>query len=137
VNGRWQPGQSGNPKGRPPGSGEIGQLRAAIAATVPDILATLTELARNGDVQAARLLIERVLPPVRASELGVEIELEGGALADQARQVMAAVGRGDIPPMVAASLISALTDVSRLVEADELRQRVERLEAMAEGRSHG
>ncbi len=137
MNGRWQPGQSGNPKGRPPGSGEIGQLRAAIAATVPDILATLTELARNGDVQAARLLIERVLPPVRASELGVEIELEGGALADQARQVMAAVGRGDIPPMVAASLISALTDVSRLVEADELRQRVERLEAMAEGRSHG
>ena len=34
----WKPGQSGNPKGRPAGTGEVGKLRAAIAKRVPDLL---------------------------------------------------------------------------------------------------
>ena len=34
----WKPGQSGNPKGRPKGSGDVAQIRSAIAARVPDLL---------------------------------------------------------------------------------------------------
>ncbi len=34
-----KPGQSGNPKGRPPGSGEVAQIRAAIADRVSELLA--------------------------------------------------------------------------------------------------
>ena len=34
----WKPGQSGNPNGRPAGTGEVGKLRAAIAKRVPDLL---------------------------------------------------------------------------------------------------
>ncbi len=33
--GPWKPGQSGNPKGRPPGVGEIGKLRAYLAGDLP------------------------------------------------------------------------------------------------------
>ncbi len=62
----WKPGQSGNPKGRPPGVGEIGKMRAAIAGNVPAILESLTTAALAGDVQAARLLLERALPPHQA-----------------------------------------------------------------------
>ena len=51
----WKPGQSGNPKGKPPGSGELQRLRAAIGAHVPEILEKLATAARDGDVQAARL----------------------------------------------------------------------------------
>ena len=64
--GQWQPGTSGNPAGRPPGSGKVAKLRAEIAEHVPDIVAQLVESAKGGDVQAARLLLERVLPPVKA-----------------------------------------------------------------------
>jgi len=41
--GRWKKGESGNPKGRPAGSGDVSKLRAAIAARVPEILAKLLE----------------------------------------------------------------------------------------------
>ena len=39
--GRWKPGESGNPKGRTRGSGEVSKIRAAIAARVPELLAKL------------------------------------------------------------------------------------------------
>ncbi len=35
--GAWKPGESGNPKGRPLGVGEVSKLRAAIAERVPEL----------------------------------------------------------------------------------------------------
>ena len=58
--GRWKPGQSGNPKGRPPGQGEAGtaaKLRRAIAEHVPAIVERLVDQAMGGDVGACRLLL--------------------------------------------------------------------------------
>lgn len=37
----WKPGQSGNPKGRPTGTGEVAKIRAAIAKQVPALLEAL------------------------------------------------------------------------------------------------
>lgn len=63
----WQPGQSGNPAGRKPGSGEVAALRAGIREHVPAIVQKLVEAALAGDTGAARLLLERVIPPMKAS----------------------------------------------------------------------
>ena len=41
----WRPGQSGNPKGRTLGVGEVARLRAAIAEHVPQIVTRLVERA--------------------------------------------------------------------------------------------
>ena len=130
---RWQPGQSGNPKGRPPGTGKVAKLRAGIAERVPEILDRLTEAALAGDVQAARLLLERVLPSIKPVELPVELTLsEEGRPTEQARQVLAAAAGGALAPDQAVSLIGALAAVARIAETDELRERIERLEAVAE-----
>jgi len=72
---KWQPGQSGNPSGRPPGTGELAKLRAGIAERVPEILERLTDAALAGDVSAARLLLERVLPPIKPVELPIDLAL--------------------------------------------------------------
>ena len=50
--GRWQPGKSGNPKGKPPGTGELQKLRTAIGEHVPAIIEQLATAAIAGDVQA-------------------------------------------------------------------------------------
>ena len=126
---KWQPGQSGNPNGRPPGTGEVAKLRASIAERVPEILERLTEAALAGDVSAARLLLERVLPPVKPVELPIEMTLSEGRPTEQARQVLAAAAGGTLAPDQAVSLIGALAALAKITETDELRERIERLEA--------
>ena len=73
--GRWKAGQSGNPAGRRPGAGDAARLRAAIAAHVPDIVMQLVAKAKGGDVAASRLLLERVVPPLRPAEESFELAL--------------------------------------------------------------
>mgnify|MGYP000471026406 CR=1 FL=1 len=98
---RWKPGQTGNPKGRPPGQSEITRLRASLAGDVPEILAGLVTAAKGGDVQAARLILERVLPPIKAIEQAQALPLpEGGTLTAQGRAVLwigrsKSTGRGE------------------------------------------
>lgn len=46
--GRWKVGESGNPKGRTPGTGEVSKLRASIALHLPEIIAQLVTKAKEG-----------------------------------------------------------------------------------------
>ena len=127
---QWKPGQTGNPKGRPPGQSEITRLRASLAGDVPGILAGLVLAAKAGDVQAARLILERILPPVKPIEQGVALQLpEGGTLTAKASAVLSAAAAGDLAPGQAAQLIAALGTLAKICEVDELAARIERLEA--------
>ena len=126
----WKPGQSGNPKGKTPGSGELQKLRASIAADVPEILAGLVLAAKGGDIQAARLSLERILPPLKAIEQAVELQLpDGGTLTAKAAAVLSAAAMGDIAPTQAAQLIAALGTLAKISEVDDLAARIATLEA--------
>lgn len=132
----WQPGQSGNPKGKTPGSGELQKLRASIAADVPAILAGLVMAAKDGDVQAARLILERVLPPIKAIEQAVALQLpEGGTLTAKATAVLSAAAAGELAPTQAAQLITALGTLAKITEIDELAARITALEVRQSAKS--
>ena len=125
----WKPGQSGNPAGRPRGGGRAHELREQIRACVPDVVAKLVEQAKEGDVGAARLLLERVLAPIKSVELAQAIDLPAAAdLADKGRAVLQAAADGLIPASYAASLITAIGSLARVVETDELVRRIAALE---------
>lgn len=126
--GRWKPGESGNPGGRAPGTGEVAKLRASIAEHLPDIIAKLVESAKTGDAGSARLLLERVLPPIKATEQAVLIDMPEGALSDQGRAVLMAAGAGDLAPGQAAQLLAGLGSLAKLIETDELARRIKALE---------
>ena len=125
----WKPGESGNPAGRPAGSGEIARLRAAIAEHVPAIIDNLKAAALDGDVSAARLLLERVIPPIKATEEAVSLALPDGSLTEQGRAVIGAIASGDLAPSQGAALLASLGTLAKLTEADELERRIEALEA--------
>lgn len=124
----WRPGQSGNPAGRKPGTGEVARLRAAIAEHVPAIIEQLTTAALAGDVGAARLLLERVIPPLKAAEQSVPLALPDGTLTEQGRAVLGAVAAGKLAPGQGASLLAGIGTLARVVELDELARRVAALE---------
>ena len=125
---RWKPGETGNPKGRPRGQSAITKLRESIAKDVPEILTSLVTAAKGGDIQAARLILERVLPPMKAVEQTQVIELPNGTLTDQGRAVLAAVAAGELAPGQGAALLGAIGTLGKVAEIDELTARIEALE---------
>lgn len=127
---QWKPGQTGNPNGRPPGRSAITKMRDSLAADVPEILAGLVGAAKAGDIQAARLVLERVLPPVKATEQAVMLTLpDGGTLTAKATAVLSAASAGTLAPGQAAQLIAALGTLAKISEVDELATRIAALEA--------
>ena len=124
----WKPGQSGNPKGRPPGTGEVAKMRAANTGNVPAILESLTTSALAGDVQAARLLLYRALPPIKPVEQSQPLSLPDGTLTEQGRAVLASVAAGELAPGQGAALLGAIGTLARVSEVDELARRIEALE---------
>lgn len=126
--GSWKPGQSGNPAGRPPGVGEVGKLRAAIGERVPELLSAMMDRALEGDVGAARLLLERAIAPLKAAEQTQALTLPDGTLTEQGRAVLAAVAAGQLAPGQGAALVSAIGTLARVTEIDELAKRIEKLE---------
>lgn len=127
--GRWKAGESGNPAGRKRGTGEVAKLRASLAGDVPTILAGLVRAAKSGDVQAARLILERVLPALKPVEQSVPLSLPtDGTLTAKAAAVLAAAGAGELAPTQAAQLITALGSLAKITEIDELAARIAALE---------
>lgn len=125
----WKPGQSGNPKGRPAGTGEVGKLRAAIAKRVPDLLDAMMARALDGDVGAARLLLERAVAPLKAMEQPLALTLPDGTLTEQGHAVLRSVANGVLAPSQGAALLGAIGTLARVTELDELESRIAALEA--------
>ena len=126
----WQPGQSGNPKGRPVGSRnkknviaeEFEKDGSAVARVVMDA-------ALQGDMQAANMVLQRLSPPLRARAEKVTFELTPDApLHEQANQVLASVAEGAIDPETGKMLIDCIQSVAGIRAVDELEARLIALE---------
>jgi len=124
----WKRGQSGNPKGRPQGKGKLAILRDGLAEHLPEVLSTLAQSAKAGDMQACKILLDRVLPPLKAEEMPVVIPNVTGSLFDQANEVLASAKSGEIAITQAAQLIASLTNMIKIFEAEELTKRIDALE---------
>lgn len=125
---QWKPGESGNPNGRPKGSGPFAAVRASIAEHMPEIIATLAAQAKGGDVAAARLLMERIYPALKPVEQGQAIDMPSTTLAERGKAVLDAIASGDLAASQGAALLAAIGSLARVVEVDELAARITALE---------
>jgi len=127
---KFQPGQSGNPAGRPRGS----RNRRTIASErlFDDVAESLTntviELARQGHPVALRLCMDRICP---TKDRPVDFELPGMATAADAVAAMGSVVRGvadgDLTPRDAAQLAAVIQAFARTLSTAELEHELREL----------
>lgn len=127
--GGWQPGQSGNPRGKLPGTGRIAKIRQEIGDHLPDIIEVLVLAAKSGDTQAARCLMDRSIAALRPVEPTAPFRLPDGTLSDRADAVLAAIADGSLSPQQGTQLIGALAGVAKVIEVDNVVARITALEA--------
>ncbi len=128
---QFKKGQSGNPKGRPVGvPDKRTELRKRFEIDGNKVAAAVIEAALGGDIQASKLVLERISPPVRATAQAITFELSTDAtLVDTAREILHAVSTGEIPPDIGRTLIDGVASLSRIQEVTDLAARLDYLEA--------
>ena len=130
AGGRFAPGNKASP-GRPRGRGPVGEMRDALAADLGGIIDTVKARALAGDMQAARVILDRLVPSLRPIEMPAVLTLPAGAtLAGQAQAVIDAAAAGELAPSQAAQIVTALGGVAKIIEATELLKRIEVLESL-------
>lgn len=125
----FKKGQSGNPAGRPKGTGQAAKLRRAIADDIPDILDAMVKAAKSGDTAAAGLLLDRAIPKLKPEAQPVMVDMKRDTLAGRATAVLDAVADGQLDPDTAAALVNAVAKLARVVEISEIESRLAQLEA--------
>lgn len=124
----FKKGQSGNPSGRPSQGRE--QLRERLAERSDEVISKTVELALEGDTTALRLVLERLVPPMKSTQPPAAIEgvQPNGTLRERAEAILQQVTEGRLSVNDGAEMIRALGSVVRVAEYDDLARRVQELE---------
>lgn len=116
--GRFVPGQSGNPAGRPRGSRNRStlELEALLDARVEELSTMLVNLSRVGNATALRMCCDRLAPPRKGRPVPFDLEqLTSHADAvEAAAGVVASVADGEITPQEAEDLIRVIESFERV-----------------------
>lgn len=129
---RFKPGESGNPAGRPKGSvnRQLAELREAAAKVLPLVV----EKALAGDADAQKLILDRALPRVKPMSPAEPFMLPSGDLLDQVQTVLRQVAAGELSPTSAVEVVGMVATAAKVEEIDQLRNEVNSLKRVLEGR---
>ena len=136
--GRFRPGQSGNPQGKRPGSRNRASvvLDKMLADDGADVVQAVLTAAKGGDMQAARLVLDRIVPVRKGRPIRLDlptVESATDVLAALSSTVTA-MAEGDITPDEAAVVAGVLETKRKAIETVELEARLVWLEQQAGGR---
>lgn len=132
AGGKWRPGQSGNPRGKPKGTRhKATQLAMGMMHDEAErIVRRVIEGALEGDAVCLRLCLERLVPPVKEHPIALDLPTtdspEGVSAAQQA--IVQAVAAGDLLPGEAATLAGIVEARRKALETQELERRIAALE---------
>jgi hypothetical protein len=130
---KFKPGHSGNPAGRPRGARHKTTL--AIEALLEGQHEALTnkavEMALAGDTVALRLCLDRIAPARKDVPIAFDLPpiKTAADTVEASASLLAAVAAGEVTPDEAGRVMALLTAHKSLVEATDLEQRLEALEA--------
>lgn len=137
TGGKWKPGQSGNPAGRPAGTRNktTVAVEGLLAGEAEALTRKVVELAMGGDTTALRLCLERIAPPMKERPLGFDVpEIKGAEdLPAALGAVLGAVGNGDLTPSEAERIARVVASYTQALEVWDFDARLRALENARQG----
>lgn len=129
---QFRPGQSGNPAGKRPGTRNraTAQVLALMEGGGEEVVRAIIAAAQNGDVSAAKLVLDRICPPLRDRPVRIALPKFEGLAGVSAAQgaVLEAVAAGEITPAEGNTLASVIEARRKALETEVLEQRIAALE---------
>jgi hypothetical protein len=137
---QFKRGQSGNPRGKPKGARNKSTLaaEALLEGTLEGVCRRIQEEAINGNMQAAKMILERFLPPRKDRLIRLslpEIKTQEDILSASSL-IVTAVCKGEISPSEGEALSRTIDLHSKAIEAHEFELRLQILESSAAGMNH-
>lgn len=131
--GKFLPGKSGNPAGR--ALTESTRLKRQLAEHGTQLAEKVLSMALDGDVQALKICLDRISPPLRPNAQVVTFDYQPGErLTGAAEKIIRAASQGEIPPDTATQLLSSVGSLARTLELEELSKRLDALEKQKEAK---
>lgn len=127
---RFKPGQSGNPAGKPKGARNKATkaMMILLEGETEALTRKAIEKALEGDTAALRICLDRIAPAPRSAAQCINMEIPSGTLTEIARTFVTAAAVGEIPPDIAAQLVSAVASVAKVEEMENVKERLDALE---------
>jgi hypothetical protein len=96
-----------------------------------DVVSAVLEAAKGGDMQAARIILDRICPPRKERPISCKLpKLEDSRdLVAGISAVIAAVANGELTPSEGQALASLIETQRRTLETEGIEQRLMALEA--------
>jgi hypothetical protein len=127
----FQPGNPGKPKGARNRATRV--LEALMDESAQDVVKTIIDAAKGGDITAARLLLDRVMPARKDNSIAIDLppmDSVSGLLA-AGGAVLCAVAAGEISPGEGDAVMCLIEKQRRIIETADLEERLARLEGGA------
>jgi Family of unknown function (DUF5681) len=125
----FKKGQSGNPTGKQPGTTSRARFRKLVDTDLPGIVQTLVTNAKAGDTQAAKVLLDRLIPALKPTTDALSLK-STGTLAERGEAIITAMTSGKVTPDQAKSAMDVILAQSHLVDQTEVLTRITQLEAL-------
>ncbi len=134
---KFKRGQSGNPNGKPKGAKNKSTLAAEVLleGSLERICRRIEEEAIDGNMQAAKMILERFLPPRKDRIIRLdlpEIKTHEDILC-ASTLIISAVCKGEISPSEGEALSKTIDLHSKILEATEHESRLQALESVLAG----
>jgi len=124
---QFKPGKSGNPAGRPKGIKDRRvALREKLLPHADQLIEMVTTFAKSGDMAAMKIIMDRLIPPLKEEPIHVTIpKIESAADCTQAQAaVVNAVAAGDMLPSEGQAISNLIEAQRRTFETTELAQQM-------------
>lgn len=134
---KFQKGRSGNPKGKCPGTRDKRTilLERMLADDGKDIVKAIIEAAKGGDMAAARMILDRLVPLRRGRPINLALPTIDGAegVCKALSATIEAMAAGEITPEEAATVATVLDARRKTIETVELEERIAAIERKSDG----